>query len=376
MRQTSRCLGVCVGTVALLQLGLTAPVNASDGLTVVKTVITETGVCPGVDPLDVPPSTNVKYCYQLTNNGPVTYSTHSLEDSVLGTISINPVPPLPGQTQMATSPSTLITQSITNVATWTAMTGSITDTVTDPATVFVCGNGIVESGGGEQCDKGTLNGTARACCDSNCQLVGGGDTDGDGICNSNDTPGNGANGAGSADPNGYFYNETSGFLVGGGHVTVTCISGCAPSNLSSLVVTETGETGRYSFVANFTSPTGVATFQLVPDAPVGCRLSTACLPQGSTLGPVASTPNPLQIGSGLNGAMTGLASFTCASNPFYLTMSLTGDSAVVIDNNIPVTCGPVPNKAPAMSAWGLTAASLALVAVGLYTLRRRQASMQ
>ena len=35
---------------------------------------------------------------------------------------------------------------------------------------YECGNGIVESGNGEQCDNGALNGTPESLCDAQCRL--------------------------------------------------------------------------------------------------------------------------------------------------------------------------------------------------------------
>ena len=383
MRATSKTLAVCGTLAAIIHLPSATLAVTTPNLEVDKTVIlSDTGTCPGVDPLHVAPNTNVKYCYSLTNNTnnttPITYTTHSLVDDVAGTIfgptSTNPPVPNPGQTIMVTSTPQLIQKTTLNTGTWTAMTGTTTDMATDTALVCVCGDGMVDPQCGETCDAGPKNGFPTGCCDTNCQKVNGGDTDGDGICDNTDLPGNGTNGPANADPSGYFYSETNGLIVPGGNVAVTCIANC--SGVTGITVTESGATGRYTWVVNFTSTSvPAATFQLATTAPALCHFSTSCLETLTPpLGFQVGATNPTVIGSGLNGTMSGLANFTCGANPFYRTMTIGPNSGDAINNNFPLVCGT--STAPTLSPWGLAAAILALIAVGLYTLRRRQAWMQ
>ncbi len=134
MRRTAWMIGVLlVSFVAESQAGFVSIIDLQ------KTVITDSGVCPGVDPLVVPPNTNVRYCYVVTNNNTITYTAHTLQDDILGTL-IGPSASFdlpPGGTQTFTSTAQLITADRMNVATWTAISDSTTATDTDSAKVFV-----------------------------------------------------------------------------------------------------------------------------------------------------------------------------------------------------------------------------------------------
>ncbi len=89
----------------------------------VKTVGTVPGVCATTDSITVDRGTEVYYCYQVENTGSVTFNFHDLVDSELGTILDDlPYTLAPG----AFSPEVIVADtplsSVTNSATWTAMT--------------------------------------------------------------------------------------------------------------------------------------------------------------------------------------------------------------------------------------------------------------
>ncbi len=88
-----------------------------------KTVGTTPGVCAATDDITVVAGTEVYYCYQVENTGSVTLNFHDLVDTELGTILDNlPYVLDPG----AFSPQVIVPDtpmfSVTNVATWTAVT--------------------------------------------------------------------------------------------------------------------------------------------------------------------------------------------------------------------------------------------------------------
>lgn len=88
-----------------------------------KTVST-TPECGSQNSLTVPAGAEVTYCYTITNAGNVTFTTHSLTDSQLGTLLNNFGYILgPGQSTFVTATAT-ITQTTVNTATWTASDGS------------------------------------------------------------------------------------------------------------------------------------------------------------------------------------------------------------------------------------------------------------
>ena len=130
-----------VAGAVLLAFLLAPPAGAAvlSGITLSKTVITPTGTCPGVDPLQVAPGTPVPYCYLVSNQSALTYTTHSLTDSVLGTIPVTPPCTLAPFTSNACTvrASLVITMDTMNLATWVAMSGTTTMTGTDTANVMV-----------------------------------------------------------------------------------------------------------------------------------------------------------------------------------------------------------------------------------------------
>ena len=96
-----------------------------------KTVGTVPGVCATTDDITVPAGTEVYYCYQAENTGNVTFNFHDLVDSELGVVLDDlPYTLAPG----ALSPQVIVPEtpmfSVTNVATWTAVSSLSGYTVT------------------------------------------------------------------------------------------------------------------------------------------------------------------------------------------------------------------------------------------------------
>jgi len=104
-----------------------------------KTVGTDPSVCASSDDIIISGAGDVTYCYEVTNTGTVTMTTHDLVDSELGAIfSGLPIPLTPGASLWITQTAAL-TQTTVNTATWTAYNVGPTDVVsdTDSATVTV-----------------------------------------------------------------------------------------------------------------------------------------------------------------------------------------------------------------------------------------------
>ncbi|MEW5986508.1 MAG: hypothetical protein AB1791_07745 [Chloroflexota bacterium] len=85
-----------------------------------KTVGTDPGACATGDTITVPAGTDVTYCYEVTNTGTITLTTHDLVDSELGVIlSGFPYNLVPGASAFLTV-TVQINQTTVNTATWTA----------------------------------------------------------------------------------------------------------------------------------------------------------------------------------------------------------------------------------------------------------------
>jgi hypothetical protein len=90
-------------------------------ITLDLTVGTDPTTCATTDDITIPPNTEVTYCYRVTNNTPITLSTHTLTDTVFGTILAQ------DEYEIAPGASFVLTASDTplgddsNTATWTAL---------------------------------------------------------------------------------------------------------------------------------------------------------------------------------------------------------------------------------------------------------------
>lgn len=112
----------------------TATVNiVTPTISVKKTVGLDPGVCATETNITIPATTTVTYCYMVTNTGPLTLTHHTLEDSELGMLLNDFLFTLiPGASAYLTH-TAIITETTTNVATWTA---SITEPVEAEATAM------------------------------------------------------------------------------------------------------------------------------------------------------------------------------------------------------------------------------------------------
>ncbi len=116
-------------------VALTCPIGPNIALE--KTVGTDPSVCATNDAVIVSGPTDVTYCYEVTNTGTVTFTSHDLDDSELGTILAGfPFSLAPGASAFLTSSAT-ITQTTVNTATWAATDGVTTAVDIDTATVTV-----------------------------------------------------------------------------------------------------------------------------------------------------------------------------------------------------------------------------------------------
>ncbi len=92
-------------------------------IAVTKTVGTDPTSCATSSTIAVPYGTTVYYCYAIENTGNVTYTTHTIDDSVLGNLATNlPYALAPSATYWFTAEYTLDTTAVTNIVTWTAST--------------------------------------------------------------------------------------------------------------------------------------------------------------------------------------------------------------------------------------------------------------
>jgi hypothetical protein len=137
------------GTLVQVPVTLEIPEIAID---LVKTVGLDSASCAATDSISVPAGgVVVYYCYEVTNNGVFTLSTHSLVDSELGTLFTDVNYDLgPGQSidtvTMGETFSATISATTVNTATWTAVepdgrptedTATATVTIAPPTGVAV-----------------------------------------------------------------------------------------------------------------------------------------------------------------------------------------------------------------------------------------------
>jgi hypothetical protein len=85
-----------------------------------KTVGTDPNVCAATDAITVTTGTDVTYCYEVTNDGDVTFNYHDLVDTELGTILSNFNYSLALSATVFLTETTTIQTSTVNTATWSA----------------------------------------------------------------------------------------------------------------------------------------------------------------------------------------------------------------------------------------------------------------
>lgn len=126
-------------------------IEATDNLTVTatpstitldKTVMVDNGndECGTADALAVEAGTTVRYCYTVTNTGLTPLTEHSLVDDRLGTLLSGFVLTLDPGASTSVTETAVVTDAVTNVATWTAENNSLEVygiTATDDLTVTI-----------------------------------------------------------------------------------------------------------------------------------------------------------------------------------------------------------------------------------------------
>jgi subtilisin-like proprotein convertase family protein len=114
-----------------------APPQGTPIIDLNKTVGTDSSVCASGSAISVGPGDEVTYCYEVTNTGTLTLTLHDLEDDKLGDLlSAFPYSLVPGASAFITETS-VITQTTTNVATWTAYNAGPTGVISDTASATV-----------------------------------------------------------------------------------------------------------------------------------------------------------------------------------------------------------------------------------------------
>ncbi|MCL4870591.1 MAG: hypothetical protein KJ063_16635 [Anaerolineae bacterium] len=109
------------------------------GIVMTKTVGTVPATCATTSSTSAPYGSTVYYCYTVENTGNITLTHHTVVDDVMGTV-LGPDASyalVPGATFSFIEPYTLTSESVTNVAVWTASISgtAIVATATGTATV-------------------------------------------------------------------------------------------------------------------------------------------------------------------------------------------------------------------------------------------------
>jgi hypothetical protein len=111
---------------------------ASSAIDLIKTISLSDTTCGTANQLNVYPNTTVYYCYTVTNTGGVQLDVHDLTDTRLGELLKSYNYDLqPGDSFYVISAGVLITEKVTNEATWHAVSGDYNALDTDSATVTV-----------------------------------------------------------------------------------------------------------------------------------------------------------------------------------------------------------------------------------------------
>ncbi len=111
---------------------------AAPGLSLVKTVGTDPAACAPTGAIVLPPGGGtVVYCYRATNTGNVTFTSHTLADSELGTLLNDFAYPLGPSASTFVTASAMITQTTANSASWTASSVSPTSIITAGGSALV-----------------------------------------------------------------------------------------------------------------------------------------------------------------------------------------------------------------------------------------------
>lgn len=116
------------GSVASVNLNICGETPVVLSVVVTKTVGLDASTCATTNNISAPYNSDVTYCYTMVNTGNVTITTHTVVDDKLGTLLNNfPAAVGPGDGAYFTA-TTTITDSVTNVVTWTAFIDAQTST--------------------------------------------------------------------------------------------------------------------------------------------------------------------------------------------------------------------------------------------------------
>jgi hypothetical protein len=121
-------------------------------IVVTKTVGLDANTCATTSNIAAPYNSFVTYCYTMVNTGNVTVTNHTVDDDKLGNLLNNFVFPVGPGNGVYFTVTTQITDSVTNVVTWTVTvngqsatsangTATVTGTPTDVALTTFAGNG-------------------------------------------------------------------------------------------------------------------------------------------------------------------------------------------------------------------------------------------
>ena len=116
-----------------------AIVPTNHSITVNKTVSTD-GSCGTSNNITAPYNSNVTYCYQITNSGNLTYTSHMVVDDQLGTVlPMTAYSLAPGASYQFTTTVPFNQNSVTNVMTWTAYFSGMSVATAGSASATVTG---------------------------------------------------------------------------------------------------------------------------------------------------------------------------------------------------------------------------------------------
>lgn len=117
-----------------LRLEQTVNICSVDGLRGEASCVEQ---CGSSDRLVIAPGARVQFCYRVTNTGTYTVTSHSLTDGAFGGILENDALSLPPGQSLLITRAAVITQDVTNVATWSGVATFHTATASDTARVLI-----------------------------------------------------------------------------------------------------------------------------------------------------------------------------------------------------------------------------------------------
>ncbi|MEL7400369.1 MAG: hypothetical protein AAFN68_07315, partial [Pseudomonadota bacterium] len=186
----------------------------------------------------------------------------------------------------------------------------------------------------------------------------GGDSDGDGIPDSEEGTGDRDNDGipddEDFDPQGYFYDEETGQILSGGSISIT-----PPPGGSVNLIDDGSATGNYQWIAS--GAAGIYTTIITP--PPGYIISPTCVESTPAYDPTGN-PNPDSLGASENGNTGQLTSNLCGDNPYYIDFDLAPGDPLIINNNYPFIPDPGRDYGDAPDTYGTNAADTGGEGVG------------